>query len=135
MSDIATPQEMLESNCSTNSEPFALQNLGSYMQPEFSENCILIIDPSVKIHPRAYAVVRYNDELYFRQYIERGNNKFLVPLNTQFDEVELKDEFETIGCVVQQKQRKQKALHYYHLNPETKEMDFDISGKIKENNR
>ncbi|SFV87576.1 FIG01199342: hypothetical protein [hydrothermal vent metagenome] len=132
MSDISTPQEMLESSCSTNSEPFALQNLGSYMEPEFSENCILIIDPGMKLHLRAYTVVRYDGELYFRQYIERGASKFLVPLNTQHDEIELKGEFEVVGCVVQQKQRKQKALHYYHLNSVTKEMDFSISGKIKE---
>jgi hypothetical protein len=46
---------------------------------------------------RAYAVVRYANELYFRQYIERGNGKFLVPLSTQHDEIELKDDFETIG--------------------------------------
>ncbi|OIR24608.1 peptidase [Bathymodiolus thermophilus thioautotrophic gill symbiont] len=124
-------KETFETNCGTNSEPFALQNLGTYMEPEFSENCILIIDPGMQIHHRAYAVVRYEDELYFRQYIERGNNKFLVPLNTQHDEIEIKNEFETIGCVVQQKQRKQKPLHYYHLNVKTKEMDFTISGKEK----
>ncbi|SFV87173.1 FIG01199342: hypothetical protein [hydrothermal vent metagenome] len=102
------------------------------MEPEFSENCILIIDPGMKLHLRAYTVVRYDGELYFRQYIERGASKFLVPLNTQHDEIELKGEFEVVGCVVQQKQRKQKALHYYHLNSVTKEMDFSISGKIKE---
>ncbi|CAC9434465.1 S24 family peptidase [bacterium endosymbiont of Bathymodiolus sp. 5 South] len=124
-------KEIFETNCGTNSEPFALQNLGNTMEPEFSENCILIIDPGMQIHNRAYAVVRYANELYFRQYIERGNGKFLVPLSTQHDEIELKDDFETIGCVVQQKQRKQKALHYYHLNPETKELDFTISGKEK----
>jgi len=126
-----TPQELLESNCSINSEPFALQNLGSYMEPEFSENCIVIIDPSMQIHNRAYAVVRYDGDLYFRQYIERGSDKFLVPLNTQHDEIELKGDFETVGCVVQQKQRKQKALHYYHLNKETKQLDFSITGKPK----
>ncbi len=124
-------KEAFENNCGTNSEPFALQNLGNIMEPEFSENCILIIDPNMKIHSRAYAVVRYSDELYFRQYIERGNNKFLVPLNTQCDEIELKSYFETIGCIIQQKQRKQKPLHYYHLNSKTKEMDFTISGKEK----
>jgi len=127
-----TPQELLESNCSINSEPFALQNLGNYMEPEFSENCIIIIDPGMEIHNRAYAVVRYDNDMYFRQYIERGSDKFLVPLNTQHDEIELKGEFETVGCVVQQKQRKQKALHYYHLNKTTGEMDFTISGKVKE---
>ena len=126
-----TPQELLESNCSINSEPFALQNLGNYMEPEFSENCIIIIDPGMEIHNRAYAVVRYDNDMYFRQYIERGTEKFLVPLNTQHDEIELKGDFETVGCVVQQKQRKQKALHYYHLNKETKQLDFSITGKPK----
>lgn len=132
MSDIDTPQELFESNCSINSEPFALQNLGSFMEPEFSENCILIIDPGMTVHNRAYAVVRYEGDMYFRQYIERGDNKFLVPLNSQHDEIELKSEFEVVGCVVQQKQRKQKPLHYYHLNKESKQMDFSISGKLKE---
>ncbi|WPE16111.1 S24 family peptidase [Candidatus Thioglobus autotrophicus] len=131
MSDIDTPQEMFETNCSINSEPFALQNLGSYMEPEFSENCIVIIDPGMAVHNRAYAVIRYEGDMYFRQYIERGGDKFLVPLNTQHDEISLKGAFEVVGCVVQQKQRKQKPLHYYHLNKNTKQMDFSISGKPK----
>ena len=135
MSDLDTPQELFQTNCSTNSEPFALQNLGNYMTPEFSENCIVIIDPSMRIHNRAYAVVRFDGELYFRQYIERGSNKFLVCLNTQHDDIELKGEFEVVGCVVQQKQRKQKPRHYYHLNPFTKEMDFYASGKLKDNKK
>jgi len=132
MSDIISPQEMLQSNCSTNSEPFALQNLGGYMEPEFSENCIVIIDPGMQIHNRAYAIVRYDNDMYFRQYLERGNKKFLVPLNTQHDEIELAGEFEVVGCVIQQKQRKQKPLHYYHLNKETKLLDFTLSGKTKD---
>jgi len=123
---------MLQSNCSTNSEPFALQNLGGYMEPEFSENCIVIIDPGMQIHNRAYAIVRYDNDMYFRQYLERGNKKFLVPLNTQHDEIELAGEFEVVGCVIQQKQRKQKPLHYYHLNKETKLLDFTLSGKTKD---
>ncbi len=132
MSDINdTPKEIFESSCSTNSEPFALQNLGDYMEPEFSENCIVIIDPGMQIHNRAYAIVRYENDMYFRQYLERGNKKFLVPLNTQHDEIELAGEFEVVGCVIQQKQRKQTPLHYYHLNKETKVLDFTLSGKAK----
>ncbi|WP_428087564.1 S24 family peptidase [Candidatus Thioglobus sp.] len=131
MSDIDTPQELFETNCAINSEPFALQNLGNYMEPEFSENCIVIIDPGMAIHNRAYAVVRYENDMYFRQYIERGADKFLIPLNTQHDEIKLKGGFDVVGCVVQQKQRKQKPLHYYHLNKNTQQMDFSISGKPK----
>ena len=133
MSELDTPQEIFESNCSTNSEPFALQNLGSYMEPEFSENCIVIIDPGMAIHNMAYAVIRHQGELYFRQYLERGRSKFLVSLNTKFQDIELDDDFEVVGCVVQQKQRKQKPLHYYHLNKDTKELEFSANGKTKQN--
>jgi len=55
-----------------------------------------------------------------------------VCLNAQHDDIELIGEYEVVGCVVQQKQRKHKPLHYYHLNRITKEMDFTVSGKIKE---
>lgn len=132
MPTLDTPQELFETSCGTNSEPFALQNLGDYMTPEFTENCILIIDPGMPIHDRAYAVVRYQNQLYFRQYIERGADKFLICLNTQHDDIALNGAFETVGCVVQQKQRKQLAMHYYHLNPFTKTMDFSIHGKPKD---
>ena len=125
-------KELFETNCATNSEPFALQNLGNCMTPEFSENCIVIIDPGAQLHNLAYAVVRYEDDLYFRQYLERGEQKFLICLNNTHDEIELKGDFEVVGCVIQQKQRKQKPLHYYHLNKETNEMDFSAHGKIKE---
>lgn len=125
------PRELFETNCSTNSEPYALQNLGIMMEPEFSENCIIIIDPGMELHNLAYAVIKYEGELYFRQYVERGNEKFLVCLNPSFPEIKLEGGFEHKGCVVQQKQRKQKPLHYYHLNPQTKEMDFSASGKEK----
>ncbi len=133
MSELDNTAELFESNCSTNSEPFALQNLGNIMEPEFSENCIVIIDPSMKIHNLSYAVVRYKGEVYFRQYLERGDKKFLAPLNTSFEEIELEGDFEVIGCVVQQKQRKQKALHYYHLNKNNNELDFSLTGKNKQN--
>ena len=131
MPDLNSAKEIFESSCSTNSEPFALQNLGNYMQPEFSENCIVIIDPGMQIHNRAYAIIRYEDELYFRQYLERGAKKMMVCLNTKYEDIELSGEFEVIGCVIQQKQRKQRPLHYYHLNKTTKELDFSLSGKTK----
>ncbi len=135
MPDLDTPQEIFETSCSTNSEPFALQNLGDYMEPEFSENCVVIIDPGMQVHNRAYAIIRYENELYFRQYLERGKQKFMVCLNTQHNDIELKNAFEVVGCVIQQKQRKQTPLHYYHLNKDTKALDFSLSGKPKSKNQ
>ena len=49
MSEVDNTKEIFESSCSTNSEPFALQNLGNMMEPEFSENCIVIIDPGMQL--------------------------------------------------------------------------------------
>jgi len=39
------------------------------------------------------------------------------------------------GCVVQQKQRKQKSLHYYFLDKDSKEMVFSSIGKVKDSER
>lgn len=125
------PKELFNSTCSTNSEPFALQNLGDLMVPEFSENCIIIIDPAMAIHHQAYAIIEYENDLYFRQYIERDGKKYMVCLNSTSPAIELNGEFIVRGCVVQQKQRKQAPLHYYHLDKNSKELKFSLYGKAK----
>ena len=135
MPEIDNPKALFESACSTNSEPYALQNIGDMMEPEFSENCIIIVDPGMPIHHQAYAIIDYKDELYFRQYIEQNNRQFMRCLNSSHPEIELIDDFEVRGCVVQQKQRKQKSLHYYFLDKDSKEMVFSSKGKIKDSER
>ena len=131
MSTLDNPKALFQSSCSTNSEPYALQNIGDMMSPEFSENCILIIDPSLPIHHKAYVIIDFNDELYFRQYFEENGRKFLRCLNSSYAEIELNNNFEFRGCIIQQKQRKQKSLHYYLPNKFTGEIEFTISGKEK----
>ena len=135
MPEIDNPKALFESACSTNSEPYALQNIGDMMVPEFSENCIIIVDPGMPVHHQAYAIIDYKDELYFRQYIEQNNRQFIRCLNSSHPEIELIDDFEVRGCVVQQKQRKQKSLHYYFLDKDSKEMVFSSKGKVKDSER
>jgi len=135
MPEIDNPKALFESACSTNSEPYALQNIGDMMTPEFSENCIIIVDPGMPVHHQAYAIIDYKDELYFRQYIEQNNRQFMRCLNSSHPEIELIDDFEVRGCVVQQKQRKQKSLHYYFLDKDSKEMVFSSKGKVKDSER
>jgi SOS-response transcriptional repressor LexA len=101
------------------------------MSPEFSENCIIIVDPSIPIHNEAYVIVDFNDELYFRQYIEESGRKFLRCLNSSYYEIELNNSFEVLGCITQQKQRKQKPLHYYLPNEFTREIEFRPMGREK----
>ena len=131
MSTLDNPKALYQSSCATNSEPYALQNIGDMMSPEFSENCILIIDPSMPLHHKAYVIIDYNNELYFRQYFEENERKVLRCLNTSYPEIELNNSFEVRGCITQQKQRKHKALHYYVPNKFTGEIEFTLFGKEK----
>ena len=131
MSTLEDPKALFESSCSTNSEPYALQNIDDMMSPEFSENCIIIIDPSMPVHHKAYVIIDFNDELYFRQYFEENGRKVLRCLNSSYAEIELNNNFEVRGCVIQQKQRKQKSLHYYLPNDISGELEFNIKGKVK----
>ena len=131
MSELENPKALFNSSCSTNSEPYALQNIGDMMSPEFSENCIIIIDPSMPIHNEAFVIVDFNDELYFRQYIEENGNKLLRCLNSAYTDILLDNNFEFRGCIVQQKQRNQKSLHYYLPNKITGKIEFNKTGKGK----
>ena len=131
MSELATTTELYQVTCDSNSEPYALQNIGDMMSPEFSENCIIIVDPSMQIHPKAFVIVDFKDELYFRQYIEEDYKKILRCLNPEYKDIELGTIFKVRGCVVQQKQRKQKSLHYYLPNKITGDLEFNVNGKVK----
>ena len=131
MSTLDNPKALFKESCSSNSEPYALQNIGDIMSPEFSENCIIIVDPSIPIQNEAYVIVDFNEELYFRQYIEKNGKKFLRCLNPSYPEIELDKDFELRGCIVQQKQRRHKSLHYYLPNKLTGEIEFCINGKEK----
>ena len=135
MSTLDNPKALFQSSCSTNSEPYALQNIGDMMSPEFSENCIIIIDPSMPVHHKAYVIIDLNNELYFRQYFEENERRVLRCLNTSYNEIELDTNFEVLGCVIQQKQRKQNSLHYYLPNEITGEVEFHMKGKEKTKNR
>ena len=131
MSTLKDSKTLFQSTCATNSEPYALQNIGDIMSPEFSENCIIIIDPSMLIHHKAYAIINFKDDLYFRQYIELDNKKLLRCINSKYEDIELNNNFEVKGCIVQQKQRKQKSLHYYLPNKINGKLEFNIKGKAK----
>ena len=131
MSTLEDSKTLFQSTCATNSEPYALQNIGDMMSPEFTENCIIIIDPSMPIHNNAFVIIDFENDLYFRQYIELDNKKLLRCINSKYEDIVLNNNFEVRGCIVQQKQRKQKSLHYYLPNKINGELEFNIKGKEK----
>jgi SOS-response transcriptional repressor LexA len=131
MSTLKESKTLFQSTCATNSEPYALQNIGDMMAPEFTENCIIIVDPSMPIHHNAFVIIDFENDLYFRQYIELDNKKLLRCINSKYEDIELNNNFKVRGCIVQQKQRKQKSLHYYLPNKINGELEFNTKGKEK----
>ena len=134
MSKLDNPKALFQATCSSNSEPYALQNIGDMMSPEFSENCIIIVDPGMQIHNKAYVIIDFNDELYFRQFISEDGEQLLRCLNPSYTDIKLNNNFEVRGCITQQKQRKVKSLHYYLPDQDSGEMTFTYKGKEKEIN-
>ena len=97
MSTLDNPKALFQSSCSTNSEPFALQNIGDMMSPEFSENCIIIVDPSLPISVRdVVSLARYPIRGTFRRFKSEDHKAIHEALdrldirkleNTQFHEL------------------------------------------------
>jgi|SaaInlStandDraft_7_1057024.scaffolds.fasta_scaffold258429_1 SOS-response transcriptional repressor LexA len=102
------------SACDKTSEPFALQVHGTSMEPEFEDSCIIIVDPNMPIHHKAYAVVEYDNDIQLRQFIvdEQGDH-YLKPLNDAWHTQKLEGEYTVRGIVVQKKLRRRKVKHYY----------------------
>jgi len=103
------------SACASNS-PFALQVLGDSMEPEFKEGAIIIVDPSVPLHHKAYVVIDYKGETTFRQFVVRDEKHYLVALNDDYEDELITEEYNIRGIVSQQARSRKlgikKAIHY-----------------------
>ena len=100
----------IHSDCGA-SEPYALQVTDDSMEPEFSNNCIVIIDPVGQCHHGQFVFVEYEGVRWFRKYVEDGEKKYLLPLNQTYPSIVLDNYFDIIGIVIQ-KNEKRKIKHY-----------------------
>ena len=99
-------------NCSP-LEPYALRVLGDSMEPEFTDGCIVIIDPGHVPHDGSYVVVDYAGDLFFRQLVFDGDRRFLKPLNPKYGSFELIPPYTIRGGVVQRSgPRRSERKHY-----------------------
>ena len=73
----------IHSDCGA-SEPYALQVTDDSMHPEFTLNCIVIIDPVGQCHNGQYVFVEYDGVRWFRQYLEKDSKKYLIALNNLY---------------------------------------------------
>lgn len=100
------------SGCAS-SEPFALQVLGDSMEPEFPDQCIVIIEPSEQRIPNAYVFVEVEGVRWFRQYArDSGGVEWLIALNDLYPPIELTGlDWKVLGLITQRNVRR-KVKHY-----------------------
>ena len=70
---------MSEGGC-TSKEPYALQVLGTSMEPEFIDGTVIIIDPGYPPCDGAFVVIDYQNETMLRQIVMHDGRKFLRPV-------------------------------------------------------
>lgn len=99
------------SKCS-GKEPFALQVLGNSMEPEFPDQCIVVIEPADQCVSGMYIMTLVEDTRWFRQYIKDDRGERLVALNPIYPEIDLTGlEWKVEGIIIQRNIRR-KVRHY-----------------------
>ncbi|MBF0255466.1 MAG: S24 family peptidase [Gammaproteobacteria bacterium] len=101
-----------DSQCSL-SENYAAQVLGDSMEPEFPDQCVVIIHPSDRAYNGAYVFAEVEGVRWFRQYLRDAEGEHLIALNPLYPEIPLRDlDWKIIGVVVQRNIRR-KVKHYH----------------------
>jgi phage repressor protein C with HTH and peptisase S24 domain len=100
------PQEGIETLVVNNQIPkssFAVIHVGSSMEPRFSDNCILIIDPNSNISDGDYVIAETSvmPEAIFRQYIRGSENNYLTAINARFEIITINKSTTIIGKVIE----------------------------------
>lgn len=82
---------------------FAVIHIGSSMEPKFSDNCILIVDPNAKILDGDYVIAetRTLPEVIFRQYIRGSEHNYLIAINIKFEPVIIDEKTVIIGKIIE----------------------------------
>ncbi|MBT5228655.1 MAG: S24 family peptidase [Methylococcales bacterium] len=94
-------------------EPYALRVMGNSMEPEFPDNCIIIIDPTPYCEHGNYVFVETSDEeRWLRQFVVKGDKQYLVAGNKEYPDIELPAGSFKIHGVVVQKNVKREVTHY-----------------------
>ncbi len=111
--------EPTNTDCSL-SEPYALQVLGDEMEPEFPNQCIIIIDPTDNCGDGAFVFAEVEDVRWFRQYREdTEGNKWLAALNPLYPDIDLNGvRYHIRGVIVQRNIRRQIKRYQHHPGAE-----------------
>jgi SOS-response transcriptional repressor LexA len=100
----------MNSECGS-SEPYALQVTDNSMEPEFPKDCVVIVDPSGSCSSEQFIFVEYDGVRWFRKFEIIDDEKYLIPLNSDYPEIKLDNSYDVIGIIVQ-KNVKREITHY-----------------------
>lgn len=94
-------------------EPYALQVLGDEMEPEFPDQCIVVIAPTDQCSDQSYVFAEVDGVRWFRQYIKDDSGaERLVALNPRYPAIALAGvDWSVLGVIVQRNIRRQ-IKHY-----------------------
>jgi phage repressor protein C with HTH and peptisase S24 domain len=95
------------------SEPYALQVLGDSMEPEFPDQCIVILQAMNHVRSGAYVFAEVEGVRWFRQYVKDDDGReWLIALNDLYPEIDLTGlDWRILGVIVQRNVRRQ-IKHY-----------------------
>ena len=95
------------------SEPYALQVLGDSMEPEFPDQCIVVLQAMDRVRSGAYVFAEVEGVRWFRQYVRDDDGReWLVALNDLYPEIDLTGlDWRILGVIVQRNVRR-KIKHY-----------------------
>jgi SOS-response transcriptional repressor LexA len=109
--DVRKALEQSMSDCSYN-EPFALQVLGDSMEPEFPDQCIIVLERADRAKSGMYIMAMVEGVRWFRQYINDEEGERLVALNDLYPEIPLAGLDWQVEAVCYQRNIKRKVKHY-----------------------
>jgi SOS-response transcriptional repressor LexA len=96
-------------SCSS-SEPFALQVIGDSMEPEFPDECIVVIEPSDWCQHGMYIMALVEGVRWFRQYVKDASGERLVALNDIYPPIELDGlDWKVEGIIMQRNLRRRQT--------------------------
>ena len=103
------------------SEPYALQVLGNEMEPEFPDQCIVVIRPEDSCTDGMNVFVEVEGVRWFRQYRrDETGRETLVALNDLYPEIDLTGlEWHVLGVIIQRNIRRQIKHYRYDVMPPT----------------
>ena len=92
------------------SEPFALQVIGNSMEPEFPDECIVVIEPSDWCQHGMYIMALVEGVRWFRQYLKDDDGERLVALNDIYPPIELNGlDWKVEGIIMQRNLRRHQS--------------------------